>query len=173
MFASVKAYARSSQKLLEYIDKKKNAGFAEAVSSLYDLKDILRGSIISDSAAQTKHIVEEMLKLQDVHVISIKNGFKDKKDKPFNPDNYADIKLILVVGSGSDYEFQEIVEIQVIQRINLELKKLEHKLYNFIREKDEFVRIATENMKLRASFEKATLANDVESADHLNNSQLS
>ena len=90
MFAGVKAYERSSHKLLEYIDEKRNKLLqknenAEAESSVYDLKDLLRGSIISDSAAQTKQIVEKMFGLKHAKVVDMKNGFKSEDGKPFDP----------------------------------------------------------------------------------------
>ena len=66
-----------------------------------------------------------------------------------------------------------MVEIQVIQRINLELKKLEHKLYDFIREYEEFIRNSEENKKLLESFRKAMTTLDVKAADHLSNSSRS
>ena len=69
-----------------------------------------------------------MFGLNHAKVVEMKNGFQPKKGKTFNPPDYADIKLILLVGSDDGYDFEELVEIQVIQRINLELKKLEHKL---------------------------------------------
>ena len=89
MFAGVKAFERSSHKLLEYIDEKRtkllNEGKTAAESSVYDLKDLLRGSIISDSAAQTKQIVEKMFGLKHAKVVDMKNVFKLKGDKPFDP----------------------------------------------------------------------------------------
>ena len=87
MFAGVKAFERSSHKLLEYIDEKRKLkeGKAAAESSVYDLKDLLRGSIISDSAPQTKQIVEKILGLKHAKVVEMKNGFKSKGNKPFDP----------------------------------------------------------------------------------------
>eukprot|EP00801_Mesodinium_rubrum_P002898 Mrub_02898.p1 GENE.Mrub_02898~~Mrub_02898.p1 ORF type:complete len:503 (+),score=78.46 Mrub_02898:28-1509(+) len=100
----------------------------------------------------------------------MKNGFKPKDNKPFDPTQYADIKLILLVGSDDEYDFEELVEIQIIQRINLELKKIEHKLYAFTREQESFVRRADENLKLFESFKKAILKIDLKAADHLSSS---
>ena len=61
----------------------------------------------------------------------------------------------------------------MIQRINLELKKLEHKLYDFIREYEELIRNSEENKKLLESFHKAMTTHDVKAADHLSNSSKS
>ena len=62
--------------------------------------------------------------------------------------------------------------MQIIQRINLELKKLEHKLYDFIREYDEFIKCAEENKKLLASLESAKTSHDIKAADHLSSSKI-
>ena len=118
-------------------------------------------------------IVAEMFGFKRAKIVAMKKGFKHKEGKTFNSTDYADIKLILLVGSGDGIDFEELVEIQVIQRINLELKKLEHKLYDFTREHEAFVRQARENQRLFESFKKATLGHDLKAADHLSNSPLS
>lgn len=88
----------------------------------------MRGSIITDSVDETKKIVDKLFNLENVTVFDFKNGFVPKDGKDFDPSNYADIKIILKVGSEANFEFEELVEIQIIQRVNLELKKLDHKL---------------------------------------------
>jgi len=88
----------------------------------------LRASIITDSVDETKEIVKELFNLKNTKVYEFKNGFVPKKGEIFDPGKYADIKVILKVGSDESFEFEELVEIQIIQRVNLELKKLEHKL---------------------------------------------
>lgn len=79
----------------------------------------------------------------------------------------------MLFGSDDDYDYEELIEIQIIQRINKIMKELEHKLYDFLREKYEFLEIAKENKKLFESFQKSKLTYDIESADHLSNSNLS
>ena len=127
-------------------------------------------SLICDTPEETIKIVNANLK--NVQVVQVKNGFEPKEGKEFDPTQYADIKMILLVGSGEDYQQEELVEVQIIQRINLELKKFEHKLYDFIREQDEFIRCAEENNKLLASLESAKLSHDIKAADHLSSSSI-
>ena len=131
-FADVKAQERSSQKLLEQTEEIKADRTEKEIkgseSSLYKLKDLLRGSIITDSVEETEDIVEALLNLDNAKVYEFKNGYNPKEGETANRLKYADIKIILLIGSGDNFEFEELVEIQVIQRINLELKKLEHKL---------------------------------------------
>lgn len=77
-------------------------------------------------------MLEVITNLSETRVFQVKNGYIDKENKDngylVKSDQYADIKVILIVGSGDDYEYEELVEIQIIQRVNLELKKLDHKL---------------------------------------------
>jgi len=96
-------------------------------SVLYELKDLLRGSVISYSVEQTENILEVLSSIKNAKVYLFKNGFISTEDKPFMKENYADLKLIMIVGNEEEYEYQELVEIQIIQRINIQLKKLEHK----------------------------------------------
>jgi hypothetical protein len=56
--------------------------------------------------------------------------------------------LILLVCSELGYEYEEFVEIQIIKRINLELKKLDHKIYTFEREEDIFLEQSGENKEI-------------------------
>lgn len=87
-FAGVKGFDRSNQKLLEYIEKKKTKrfkkGIEESESALYDLKDLLRGSIISDSADQTIKLVEKLFELDNIKVVSMKNGFEHEEGTEFD-----------------------------------------------------------------------------------------
>lgn len=59
-------------------------------------------------------------------MVQTKNGF-GKPGEPFDPTKYADIKIILKL-RGVYFEYEELIEIQIIQRINLELKEIEHLL---------------------------------------------
>ena len=127
-------------------------------------------SLICDTPEDTITIVNEMYKLNNVQVVQVKNGFETKEGEEFDPTKYADIKMILLVGSGEDYQQEELVEVQIIQRNNLQLKKIEHKLYDFIREYLEFLRCAEENKKLLASLESAKTSHDTKAADHLSSS---
>ena len=61
-------------------------------------------SLISNSPEDTIAIVNAMHKLQNVQVVQVKNGFEPKEGEEFDPTKYADIKMILLVGSGEDYQ---------------------------------------------------------------------
>ena len=61
-------------------------------------------SLISNSPEDTIAIVNAMHKLQNVQVVQVKNGFEPKEGEQFDPTQYADIKMILLVGSGEDYQ---------------------------------------------------------------------
>ena len=82
-------------------------------------------SLICDTPEETLQIVNAINNLKNVQVVQVKNGFEPKEGEQFDPTQYADIKMILLVGSGEDYQQEELVEVQIIQRINLELKKLQ------------------------------------------------
>ena len=123
-------------------------------------------SLICDTPEEAIQIVNAIYNLNNVQVVQVKNGFEPKEGEEFDPTQYADIKMILLVGSGEDYQQEKLVEVQIIQRINLELKKLEHKLYDFIREYNDFLRCAEENKKLLTSLESAKTSHDIRAADH-------
>jgi len=127
-------------------------------------------SLISNSPEDTIDIVNAMNKLQNVKVVQVINGFETKEGEEFDPNKYADIKMILLVGSGEDYQWEELVEVQIIQRVNIELKKLENKLNDFIRKYIEFLRCAEENKKLLDSLQSAKTTYDTKAADHLSSS---
>jgi len=84
LFAPTKAYERSEQKLLDYTKETQarlaKAGLTKPESSLYCLKDILRGSVTSDSPHQTKAIFAMLTNLPGTKVVLIKNGFANKKN---------------------------------------------------------------------------------------------
>lgn len=50
---------------------------------------------------------------------------------------------------------------------------MEHKIYDFTREYEKFVKCAKLNLKLYESFNKATIDHDSKAADHLSNSPIS
>jgi len=104
-------------------------------------------------------------------VVEVKNGFQDKEGKPFDPADYADIKIILLVGTDPHYQFEELVEIQIIQRVNLDLKKTSHRVYDFEREEEAFLAKAEENQKIAQKFLLAVSSFDKEAAEHLSNSE--
>jgi len=127
-------------------------------------------SLISNSPEDTLAIINAMHKLQNVQVVQVINEFETDEGKEFDPNNYANIKMILLVGSGEDYQYEELVEVQIIQRINLELKNLENKFYDFLREYIEFIRCAEENKKLLDSLQSAKTTYDTKAAEHLSSS---
>ena len=107
LFAGVKDYDRSSIKMLNYIEKNKSKmkqlgpeKFLQ--TALYDLKDLLRGSIITDSAEATEKVVGALFTLGNAQVVAMKNGFQQEVGKEFDPNEYHDIKVILMVGSGNE-----------------------------------------------------------------------
>jgi hypothetical protein len=93
LFAPVKGYERSVVKLLDYTRDRKNAlsgkGSRALASSLYDLKDLLRGSVITDSPKQTSAIFQALASLKNAQVVQVKNGFADKtkdgRTTPYDP----------------------------------------------------------------------------------------
>ena len=101
---------------------------AQVESNLYKLKDILRGAVITDTPSQSEDVFDLLTSLPFAKVVEVKNGFQDKNGVPFDPADYADIKIILLVGTDPRYQFEELVEMQIIQRVNLDLKKIEHKV---------------------------------------------
>ena len=60
---------------------------AEIESCLYMLKDILRGAVTTDTPAQTEKVFKLLTSLPFAKVFEVKNGFQDKKGKPFDPAN--------------------------------------------------------------------------------------
>jgi len=92
------------------------------------LKDLLRGCIICDTIAESKKVFEVLttLEMYGFDVVQVKNGF-GSPGLEFDPTKYADIKIILKMG-GEYFVYEELIEIQIIQRINLELKEIEHLL---------------------------------------------
>jgi len=83
--------------------------------------------VTSDSPEQTKEIFKVLTSIPNTKVVQVKNGFQNNKDgTAFNPAEYADIKLILLIDLEGQ-KYQELMEVQIIQRVNVELKKLEHK----------------------------------------------
>jgi len=68
-------------------------------------RDILRGSIITDSYEETKSVFEAITNLEYARVYHVKNGFNNMFDKEGNltdSTKYADIKVILLVGTDDD-----------------------------------------------------------------------
>jgi hypothetical protein len=61
-------------------------------------------SLICDTPEETLQIVNAINNLKNVQVVQVKNGFEPKEGKEFDPTQYADIKMILLVGSGEDYQ---------------------------------------------------------------------
>jgi hypothetical protein len=51
------------------------------------LKDILRGAVTTDTPAQTEKVFKLLTSLPFAKVFEVKNGFQDKKGKPFDPAN--------------------------------------------------------------------------------------
>jgi len=87
-FAPPKAFARSLQKLTEYSEESQarlaKSGCTRPVSSVNMIKDILRGSVESDSPAQTQAIFSVLTNLPHMKVMLVKNGFADKNGKIFD-----------------------------------------------------------------------------------------
>jgi len=88
--------------------------------------------IIVKSAREAKRVFDALCYLDGLEVIEVKNGFKDKVNKdgsitPFDPSKYADIKIVFQL-TDTKYMYQELIEIQIIPKINLDLKEIEHKL---------------------------------------------
>ena len=52
---------------------------------MYDVKDLLRGSIIIDSPEKTKTVVESLFKLDKAKVVQLKNDFVLKEGEIFDP----------------------------------------------------------------------------------------
>jgi len=84
--------------------QKQKDGTEGSESALYEIKDLLRMSLITDSPEETIEIVNAIYNLNNVQVVQVKNGFETKKGEEFDPTKYADIKMILLVGSGEDYQ---------------------------------------------------------------------
>ena len=87
-------------------DKFKTKGLSDTdiETAVYELKDLLRGSIITDSPEETLRVFNAITSMQSARVLLVKNGFKSKEGKQFNPEEYADIKVIFIVGSEKEYE---------------------------------------------------------------------
>lgn len=109
-FPGVKELPRSKQKVLNYIKKMENKFKTKGLSdkdiqtAVYELKDLLRGSIITDSPEETLRVFNAITSMHSARVLLVKNGFKAKEGKQFNPEEYADIKVIFIVGSEKEYE---------------------------------------------------------------------
>ena len=94
--------------MLDYIKRMENKFKTKTLSdkdietAVYELKDLLRGSIITDSPEETLRVFNAITSMKSAHVLLVKNGFKVKKGKPFNPEDYADIKVIFIVGSEKE-----------------------------------------------------------------------
>ena len=94
--------------MLDYIKrmedkfKTKTLSDKDIETAVYELKDLLRGSIITDSPEETLRVFNAITSMQSARVLLVKNGFKAKKGKPFNPEDYADIKVIFIVGSEKE-----------------------------------------------------------------------
>jgi len=87
------------------------------------IKDILRCSIVCSTPAVTERVFRWITTLTNFAVVEVKNNF----EKAYDAVQYADIKVILRV-AGEDYEFEELLEVQLIQEINIAFKRLDHKL---------------------------------------------
>ena len=87
LFAPTKQFERSSAKLQEYILKLRQKHEDDVQSAAYELKDLLRGSIITDSPAQTKAVFATLTSMQHARVFEVKNGFRPKEGQTFNPED--------------------------------------------------------------------------------------
>ena len=65
------------------------------------------------------------------------------------------------------------MEIQVIQRVNLELKKIEHKLYDFSRAETHFLEKVEENEETLSSLREMNSKFSRASAENVSHSELS
>ena len=61
--------------------QKQKDGTEGSESALYEIKDLLRMSLITDSPEETIEIVNAMNNLKNVQVVQVKNGFEPKKGK--------------------------------------------------------------------------------------------
>ena len=52
---------------------------------MYDVKDLLRGSIITNSPENTYEVVQALFKLDKAKVVELKNGFVPKDGEVFDP----------------------------------------------------------------------------------------
>ena len=86
LFAPTKQFERSSAKLQEYILKLRQK-HVNVQSAAYELKDLLRGSIITDSPAHTQAVFATLTSMQHARVFKVKNGFRPKEGKTFNPED--------------------------------------------------------------------------------------
>eukprot|EP00801_Mesodinium_rubrum_P000321 Mrub_00321.p1 GENE.Mrub_00321~~Mrub_00321.p1 ORF type:complete len:1185 (+),score=201.55 Mrub_00321:73-3555(+) len=177
LFAPVKGYDRAYYKMKnDYIPElKKNHD--SVMSSLYYLKDLLRGCIIVKNPHEAKQIFNALCNLDGFEVIEVKNGFKDKINKdgtitPFDPTKYADVKIVLRL-IDEKYMYNELIEIQIIPQINMELKEIEHKLYDFIRIIEQFLKAVERNKSISKSLVQVKESYNRQAADVISNSDYS
>jgi len=83
LFADIKGFERSNQKMCENLEKNKKKQKTEDAgkdieSTLYTLKDLLRGSVITDSAEETIRVFKVLTSLPDANVVQVKNMFNNK-----------------------------------------------------------------------------------------------
>ena len=69
-FVGVKGLSKRKQKLLQYLDKK---GEFDIETALFELKDLLRGSIITDSYDHTEKVFNAIANLSLTKVVQVKN----------------------------------------------------------------------------------------------------
>lgn len=108
--------------------------------------------IIVKTPNEALKVFNALCGLDGFDVIEVKNGFKDKVNKdgsitPFDPLKYADIKIVLKL-TDTKYLYQELIEVQIIPKINLDLKEIEHKLYDFTRIVEQFIECIERNKSL-------------------------
>lgn len=101
---------------------------------------------------EAKKIFNSLCNLDGFEVIEVKNGFKDKVNPdgsitPFDPTKYADIKIILRL-IDEKYLYNELIELQIIPKINMDIKEIEHKLYDFIRIIEQFLKAVERNKSI-------------------------
>lgn len=135
------------------------------------IMDILRGSVTSYSPQQTKTIFDLITSLPNTKVVKVKNGFADKNGKKFDPAEQADIKVILLI-ENPDQKYDELMEVQIIQAVNVDIKKIMHKSQDFTRSKNEFIKKVESNKNILDAFNSMIYSRDKKAADIISNSIL-
>jgi len=81
---------------------------------------------VTETAEETKAVVAALTARNPwFTVYAIKNGFLDATKKP---GDYCDIKVILKTQREVSGDFDELVEVQIIQSKFIEFKRCEHRL---------------------------------------------
>ena len=102
---------RALVKLLDYSRRNLDLPADELLSCIMELKDLGRGSVICDHAADTAQIFANLTTENPFFkVYKFKNGFADASKKK---TDYRDIKVVLMT-QFDDTDFDELVEVQII-----------------------------------------------------------